>query len=149
MNYDRIEIMVGVFVIAGLLCVGYLTVKLGRMEIIGGNHYKLTAQFENVTGLKPGASVEIAGVQVGQVASIALDQQILAASVQLKIRNQIQLSDDTIASIKTAGLIGDKFVSLSPGGSDNFLTPGDTIVDTESTIDFEKLISQYIFGNVK
>jgi phospholipid/cholesterol/gamma-HCH transport system substrate-binding protein len=119
------------------------------MELIGGNYYHLLARFNSVSGLKAGAQVEISGVQVGQVDDINLDVKQMVAVVDLKIRKNIQLTDDTIASVKTAGLIGDKYIKISPGGSDDILKPGGTIEETESAIDLEELISKYVFGGIK
>ena len=98
--------------------------------------------------LKTGSQVEIAGVQVGQVGSIQFDPKRQMALVQLKIQKNIVLTDDVIASVKTSGLIGDRYIKLTPGGSDVVLKPGDQITDTESAIDFEDLISKYVFGKV-
>ncbi|HEY5998329.1 MAG TPA: outer membrane lipid asymmetry maintenance protein MlaD [bacterium] len=142
------ELGVGVFMLAGLLAVGYLTIRLGRMELFGGDAYTVKARFQNVTGLKSGAAVEIAGVTVGTVAGVEVNPQTFAAVVTLRIRTGIELTDDTIASIKTQGLIGDKFVKLSPGGSGKTLKPGETILDTESAVDLEDLISRYVMGKV-
>lgn len=144
-----IETAVGVFVLIGLICVGYLTIKLGKMELIGDNYYYLQARFQNATGVKKGAQVEIAGVQVGQVDQIALDPKRQVALLRLKIQKGVQLSDDVIASVKTAGLIGDRYIKLSPGGSDSLLKNGDTITETESALDIEELVSKYVFGGVK
>lgn len=144
-----IETAVGVFVLIGLICVGYLTIKLGKMELIGDNYYYLQARFQNATGVKKGAQVEIAGVQVGQVDHIALDPKRQVALLRLKIQKGVQLSDDVIASVKTAGLIGDRYIKLSPGGSDSLLKNGDTITETESALDIEELVSKYVFGGVK
>jgi phospholipid/cholesterol/gamma-HCH transport system substrate-binding protein len=143
-----VELAVGIFVLIGIVCVGYLTIKLGKMEIIGDNYYSLTARFQSVSGLKSGADIEIAGVRVGQVGKINLDLEWQVAMVELKIGKQIQLTDDVIASVKTAGLIGDKYIKLSPGGSEDYLEPGDLIVETESAIDIEELISKYALGDV-
>ena len=148
MKKDSVELGVGIFVLIGILCVGYLTVRLGKMQILGDNYYTLSARFQSVTGLKTGSQVEIAGVQVGQVDSIALDPKEMVAITQLKIRRDVQLTDDVIASVKTAGLIGDKYIKLSPGGSGDILKPGDMITDTESALDIEALISKYAFGDV-
>lgn len=148
-NKTAIESAVGVFVLIGLLCVGYLTIKLGKMELLGDNFYYLQARFQNATGVKKGAQVEIAGVPVGQVDSITLDRQRQMALIKMKIQKGIQVTDDVIASVKTAGLIGDRFIKLSPGGSDKILKSGDTITETESAIDIEALISKYVFGGVK
>jgi phospholipid/cholesterol/gamma-HCH transport system substrate-binding protein len=148
MKRDTLEIWVGFFVFIGILCVGYLTIKLGRMEFFGKDHYIVNARFESVTGLKTGASIEIAGVQVGQVGQISLEPKSNVAMVQLKIRKDISLTDDVIASVKTSGLIGDKYIKLAPGGSDIPLNPGGLITETESSLDIEELISKYVFGHV-
>ncbi|GFM37433.1 outer membrane lipid asymmetry maintenance protein MlaD [Desulfovibrio psychrotolerans] len=142
------ETSVGVFVLICLLCVGYLTVKLGKMEVLGDNTYPLFARFSSVAGLRSGAEVEIAGVPVGKVASISLDNEEALARVVLAIRKDIQLSEDVIASVKTSGLIGDKYIKLTPGGSLDILEPGDEITETESAVDIEELISKYVFGGV-
>ncbi len=149
MKKSSAEMVVGIFVLIGIVCVGYLTIRLGKMELIGGNYYHLRAKFESVSGLKTGAQVEIAGVQVGQVDAINLDVDQMVAMVDLKIRKGIELTDDTIASVKTAGLIGDKYIKISPGGSDEVLKPGGMITETESAIDLEELISKYVFGGIK
>jgi phospholipid/cholesterol/gamma-HCH transport system substrate-binding protein len=148
MRKSSVELSVGVFVLIGILCVGYLTIKLGKMELLGENHYNLVARFDSVTGLRVGASVELAGVPVGKVAAIELDPERLAARVRLKIERQVQLHDDVIASVKTAGLIGDKYIKLTPGGSGTMLEPNDEITETESAVDLEELISKYVFGGV-
>ncbi|MGD9057808.1 MAG: outer membrane lipid asymmetry maintenance protein MlaD [Desulfobacterales bacterium] len=148
MKKGSVELGVGIFVIIGLICVGYLTIQLGQMKLLGDDHYFLNARFLSVSGLKAGAQVEIAGVEVGQVDSISLDLKDNVAMVRLKIRKNIALTDDVIASVKTAGLIGDKYIKLSPGGSDDILEPEDTIIETESALDIEELISKYAFGDV-
>jgi len=148
MENKSIEAAVGIFVILGMICVGYLTIKLGKMQVIGDNTYPLYARFESVSGLKPGAFVEMAGVQVGQVDSITLDNKEKVALVKLKIKKNVTLEDDVIASISTSGLIGDKYVKLTPGGADEQLKPGGTITETESAVDLESLISKYVFGGV-
>ena len=149
MKQSSVELGVGIFVLLGVLCIGYLTLRLGEVQVLGDKHYILTARFKAVTGLKPGAQVEIAGVQVGQVDAITLDRTDLVAMVRLKVREGIVLQDDTIASVKTAGLLGDRFIQLSPGGSDKVLRPGDLIVETEPPLDIESLISKFAFGKVE
>ena len=149
MKKYALETLVGAFVLAGLLCVAYLTVKLGKLEVIGGDNYPVVARFKDVTGLKTGAYVEMSGVRIGRVAKIVLDTKDNAALATLEIQNGIRLTDDTIASIKTSGLIGDKFVKISPGGSDDVLKPGGMIVETESWVDLGDLIGKYVFGGVK
>ncbi len=139
---------VGIFMLIGIACVGYLTIQLGKMQWLGDNFYALDARFKSAAGLKTGSQVEIAGVQVGQVGAIQFDPKRQMALVQLKIQKNIVLTDDVIASVKTSGLIGDRYIKLTPGGSDVVLKPGDQITDTESAIDFEDLISKYVFGKV-
>ena len=148
MKKASIETAVGIFVFIGILCVGYLTVKLGKMELLGKNYYSVQAQFESVAGLKVGASVEMAGVPIGKVEAISLDIERQIARVWMKIQSDVAITDDAIASVKTAGLIGDKYIKLSPGGSDLVLKAGDTIIETESALDLEDLISKYVFGGI-
>lgn len=148
MEKRSVETAVGVFVIIGILCVGYLTVKLGKMELLGDNTYSVFARFQSVSGLKPGADIEMAGVRIGQVDTISLDRETKVALVKMKIQKDISLVDDVIASISTAGLIGDKYVNLSPGASDLVLKPGDMITETESAVNLEELIGKYVFGGV-
>lgn len=149
MENKSIEAAVGIFVILGMICVGYLTIKLGKMQVLGDNTYPIYARFESVGGLNPGAFVEMAGVRVGQVNSISLDNKDKVAVVKFKIKKNVTLSEDVIASISTSGLIGDKYVKLTPGGSDEILKPGGTITETESAVDLESLISKYVFGSVE
>ena len=149
MKKTSLELGVGIFVLIGILCVGYLTIRLGQMELIGDRHYFLNARFLNVAGLKKGAQVVIAGVKVGQVDEISLDPEEQVAIVRLKIMENVVLTDDVIASVKTSGLIGDKYIKLSPGGSDDILENGDLITDTESALDIEELVSKYAFGDLE
>lgn len=143
------ELAVGIFVFIGLLCVSYITVKLGKMELFTHDGYVLYANFTTVNGLKAGASVEIGGVQIGKVSAITLDKTNFEAIVELRITDNVRLTDDVIASIKTSGLIGDKFINLFPGGSSTVLEDGDEITETLAPTDIEELISKYVFGDVK
>ena len=147
MEKAKLEFIVGIFVLVGVVCLGYLSIKLGKLELIGGNVYEVVAQFNTASGLKSGSAVEIAGVEVGRVRSIALNED--RAAVTLAVDDKVKLYTDTIASIKTRGIIGEKFLALSPGGGGDPLKPGDTIRDTESGLDLEELVSQYVHGNVK
>ena len=150
MNNTKLELIVGVFVLVGIAALTYLAVKLGKLEVIGGGkNLEIHAEFDSVAGLKDGATVEIAGVQVGQVKKIGLNGGGERAVVSLSLTPGVKLYGDAIASIKTRGLIGDKYVSLSPGGSQKELPPGGKIRETESGVDFEKAISEFIHGNVK
>lgn len=146
MENTKLELAVGAFVLAGVLCLGYLSIKLGKLEIIGGDLYEVAAQFNSASGLKSGATIEIAGVEVGRVRGITLKED--RAVVTLAIENGVKLYTDTIASIKTRGIIGEKFLSLSPGGGGDPLKPGEVIRDTESGLDLEELVSQYVHGKV-
>jgi phospholipid/cholesterol/gamma-HCH transport system substrate-binding protein len=148
MKRSTLEIGVGVFVVIGIICIGYLSIRLGDMEVFGDKYYQLQAKFQSVSGLRPGTHVEMAGVQIGRVDNVSLDVGQQIAVVTLKIRKDIKLTDDVIASVKTSGLIGDKYIKLSPGGSDTELANGDAITETESSIDMEALISKYVFGKV-
>jgi phospholipid/cholesterol/gamma-HCH transport system substrate-binding protein len=147
MEKAKLEFVVGIFVLVGIVCLGYLSIRLGKLELIGGNVYEVVAQFNTASGLKSGSAVEIAGVEVGRVRSITLNED--RAAVTLAVDNSVKLYTDTIASIKTRGIIGEKFLALSPGGGGDPLKPGDTIRDTESGLDLEELVSQYVHGNVK
>ena len=146
MEKAKLELVVGIFVLAGIACLAYLSIKLGKLELIGGDVYEVEAQFNTATGLKPGASIEIAGVEVGRVKDITLKDD--RAAVLLAVNKSVKLYSDTIASIKTRGIIGEKFMALSPGGGGDPLKPGDTIRDTESGLDLEELVSQYVHGKV-
>ncbi|MEY4703944.1 MAG: putative transporter, periplasmic binding component, ATP-dependent toluene efflux transporter [Nitrospirota bacterium] len=146
MEKAKLEMMVGLFVLVGSLCLGYLSIKLGKLELVGGDVYEVDAQFNTASGLKSGSTVEIAGVEVGRVRGITLKED--RAMVKLAVNNTVKLYTDTIASIKTRGIIGEKFLALSPGGGGDPLKPGDTIRDTESGLDLEELVSQYVHGKV-
>ncbi len=146
MERTKLELIVGVFVLVGAVCLGYLSIKLGKLEVIGGDVYVVQAQFDSASGLKAGSTVEIAGVEVGRVKAIALKED--RATVTLTVHDSVKLYTDTIASIKTRGIIGEKFMALSPGGGGDPLKPGDTIRDTESGLDLEELVSQYVHGKV-
>jgi phospholipid/cholesterol/gamma-HCH transport system substrate-binding protein len=144
-----LETVVGLFVLIGIICLGYLSVKLGKLEIIGGEYYPVVAEFDSVSGLKKGASVEMAGVEVGRVDRISLDGKTGRARVALKMRRDVKLQSDVIASVRTRGIIGDKFIILKPGGSETLIPPGGTLRETESAVDLEELLSKYIHGQVE
>jgi len=149
MNMAKLEMTVGIFMLVGMLCLGYISIKLGKMEIMGGDYYNVSAVFDSVSGLKPGARVEVAGVEVGKVERISLDPKSGDQAVaHLKIKTGINITDDVIASVRTSGIIGDKFIKLKPGGSDKFLTNNGKIRETESAIDIEELVSKFIHGKV-
>ena len=147
MRRVNMETAVGLFLLAGILCLAYLSIRLGKLELIGGDSVPVTARFSSVAGLQAGTDVEIAGVPVGKVDSISIrDYQ---AVVRMRIQRGIGLPDDTIASVKTRGLIGDVYISLSPGASDRMIPPGGIIRDTEAAVDLEGLIGQFVHGSAK
>lgn len=147
MNSKKLELTVGGFVLLGLVAVLYLALQVGGNRW-AGDSYSLHARFLNAGGLNEGSSVQIAGVKVGTVGGITLNQDQMVAMVELKLPAGLVLEDDTIASIKSTGLIGDKYLALNPGGSGIPLEPGDIIVDTESAVDIEDLISRFAFGSI-
>lgn len=150
MNMVKLEMMVGSFMLIGILCLGYVSIKLGKVEFGGGDYYSVSAGFDSVSGLKPGARVEVAGVEVGKVDRIALDEKSGdRALAYLKIKSGVKITDDVIASVRTSGIIGDKFIKLRPGGSDKMLKNNDKIRETESAIDIEELVSKFIHGKVE
>jgi phospholipid/cholesterol/gamma-HCH transport system substrate-binding protein len=137
---------VGVFLLIGIFSLIYISVKLGKLEVLGREGYTLYASFENAGGLKSGASVEIAGVKIGTVGSVQLNNY--QALVGLTITRNVKIQDDAIASIKTAGLLGEKYVEITPGASDRILRNDGSIRETESAIDIQDLIAKYAFGKV-
>lgn len=143
MNKLSIETAVGFFLIIGLLSLAYISIKLGDVELFGTKQYPVKAKFTNVSGLKEGSDVQIAGVKVGKVSKISLDEY--NAMVELLMNPDVKLQDDSIASIRTQGIIGDKYVKISPGGAEEYINPNGVISETESTVDIEELISKYIF----
>ena len=141
-----LEVAVGLFIIAGILCLGYLSIKLGNLEIVGKKGYDVYGVFSNVGGLKVGSSVEIAGVNVGRVTNIALDDY--QAHVILNFSKNLKIQEDAIASVKTRGLIGEKYIEITPGGAEEIIQPGGRIRETMPPIDIEQLISKFVFGKV-
>jgi phospholipid/cholesterol/gamma-HCH transport system substrate-binding protein len=143
------ETVVGIFVVIGLLCIAYMTVKLGNVGFLGENKYSLSARFNTVTGLRVGNPINMLGLEIGRVAGFTMDQENQLAVVKLEINKGIQIYDDAIASIKTEGLIGDKYISIDAGGGGDLLKDGDNITETESPTDIMDLVSKYAFGDVE
>jgi len=141
-----LELGVGVFIIVGILCLGYLSVKLARMDVFGAKGYDVYAVFSDVGGLKEGASVVIAGVEVGRIKRIRMADY--EAKVIMSIHNEVKIQEDAIASVKTRGLIGEKYIQISPGGSEKIVPPGGQIRDTQPVVDLEQLISNFVFGRI-
>ena len=137
------ETLVGIFVIIGLLCIAYMTVKLGNVGFLGENTYSLYAKFSSVTGLRVGNPVNMLGLEIGRVASFKMDQENQVAVVKLEINKDIQIYDDAIASIKTEGLIGDKYINIDAGGGGDLLNNGERTTETESPTDIMELVSKY------
>jgi phospholipid/cholesterol/gamma-HCH transport system substrate-binding protein len=146
MKKANVEIAVGVFVLVGIACLVYLAINLGETELFSRG-YQVSAEFDNISGLKVGAAVEVAGVDVGRVEQITITPGN-RARLLLKITPDLVLKDDTIASIRTKGIIGDKFVKLSMGNSDKVIPRGGRIHDTESAVELEELIAKFIHGKV-
>ncbi len=142
------ETVVGIFVVVGLFAIAYMTVKLGNVGFLGEQSYSLYGKFTSVSGLRVGNPVNMLGLEVGRVESFKMDQENQVAVVEFKINNGIQIYDDAIASIKTEGLIGDKYISIDAGGGGDLLADGDIITDTESPTDIMDLVSKYAFGDV-
>ncbi|TQV86096.1 outer membrane lipid asymmetry maintenance protein MlaD [Exilibacterium tricleocarpae] len=140
-----VEFFVGIFVLMGTAALAYLAVDIAGVSGDADKRYSLVARFDNSSGLKEGAFIEVAGVRVGQVQTIALDYDSFESVVTMVIDKEVSLPEDSIASIRTAGIIGDRFIKLSPGGAEEVLAPGDEIFETESSISIEELVSKYIF----
>ena len=141
-----LELSVGIFVLAGIICLGYLSVKLAKMEVFKGDGYEVYAIFSDIGGLKAGSSVLIAGMEVGRIKSITMEDY--EAKVVITLPREVKLQEDAIAAIKTRGLIGEKFLVIMPGGSEKILSPGDRIRETMPAVDMEDLLSNYVFGKL-
>ena len=146
MVYKTSEIIVGLFVLIGIACLGYLAIKLGKLEVLSDSGYTVYADFPTVAGLKRGDPVEIAGVKVGRVESMGLADD--RARLVLRVDDGIKLQEDVIASVRARGLIGDKFVLVSPGASDKIIPPGGRIRETESPPDIPDLIGKLVGGDL-
>lgn len=146
MKSTYLDLVVGLFLAIGILCLAYLSIGIARKEFFHAGGYLVQAVFSNCSGLRPGSSVMIAGVQIGRVSRITL--QDYEAKVQMMIDSGVALQKDAIASIKTKGLIGEKYVELIPGGADEKIAPGGTIHDTEPAMDIEGLIAKFVHGNL-
>ena len=146
MAYKTSEVVVGLFVLVGIVCLGYLAIKLGKLEVLGDSGYTLYADFPTVAGLKRGDPVEIAGVRVGRVESLSLADD--RARLTLRLEDGVKVQEDAIASVRARGLIGDKFVLISPGGSERIIPAGGRIRETESPPDIPDLIGKLVGGDL-
>ncbi|MGD0169596.1 MAG: outer membrane lipid asymmetry maintenance protein MlaD [Smithella sp.] len=149
MKKYKVETIVGIFVFLGLICIGYMTVKLGKVSFFQDEYYPIIAKFIAVTGLRAGNPVDIMGIEIGRVEKITMDQENQKAVVEIKIKKGVKIYDDAIASIKTEGLMGDQYISIDPGGSGTLLGPHGTITETQAPVDILGLIGKYAFGDVK
>ena len=146
MRRSTLDVAVGIFVLVGMLALGWLSIKLGRVELFSGAGYTITADFPTVGGLKTGSTVEIAGVEIGRVDGITLSDY--QARVIMSIKTNVKLQEDSIASIKTRGLIGEKYIRINPGGSEKIIGANGRITEVEPPVDIEELLSKYVFGKV-
>ena len=143
--YTKLELSVGAFVLFGVVALAYLSLTLGDLSLTHNARYLVKARFASVAGLKSGDPVKVAGVTVGAVGELRLVDY--TAEAELQIDEGVRLPKDTIASIQSAGLLGDSFVALSPGADERDLQAGDSIVRTESALSLTDLISKYAFGS--
>ncbi len=145
---NKLETSVGVFLVIGFLSFVLLALQLGDIPLLrSSSTYIIEAEFDNVSGLKKGSKVQIAGVAVGDVADIYLREDY--AVVELRLKQGLEVPIDSIASVRTIGIIGDKFVQISLGGDEEYLNAGGVLTDTESTVDIESLISKFAFGSAE
>jgi phospholipid/cholesterol/gamma-HCH transport system substrate-binding protein len=149
MRNSYLDIFVGIFLILGFLALGWLALQLGEVPwLTGSKSYMIYAEFGNISGVKSGADVQIAGVKIGTVRDLSLDEDAYA-KVAMQINKEVKIPVDSIASVKSKGIIGDKFIQISLGGDEEHFKEGDVITDTESAVDLESLISKFAFGQVK
>lgn len=149
MNSRRLETVVGAFVLLGLIAVATLALKIGAGSFVRGDTMLVHARFANASGVNPGSQVVISGVAVGRVDGIRLNPADFSAIVDLRVRRDLELATDSLVSVKTSGLIGDKFLAIRPGVDDELIAPGGTFFETESTVDIESLISRFAFGSME
>ncbi len=141
-----LDLWVGLFVVAGIAALVVLAFKVGNMSSMGGGEtYSITANFDNIGGLKPRAAIKSAGVVVGRVTAISFNNDRFTAKVTMAIEKNYQFPKDTTASILTSGLLGEQYIGLEGGGDDQMLKAGDNIRLTQSAVVLEKLISQFLF----
>lgn len=147
MTKRNMEVMVGLFVLSGMLGLLFLALKAANLgDFTAGSTYSVSARFDNVGGLKPRAPVRSAGVTVGRVASISLDRESFQGVVRMEVEQRFHFPKDTSAKILTSGLLGDQYVGLEPGGDDQNLVAGDVIRMTQSAVVLENLIGQFLFN---
>jgi len=143
--YKRIEITVGIFVFLGLLAISWTAIKIGQIGGIGASGYTLSATFDDVGGVRHGSDIMLAGVVIGRVDAVQLEGNE-KATLTLRINDGIQITEDAFASVRTKGIIGDRYIRITQGMEDTMLESGAEIEETESAINIEDLISKYIFS---
>lgn len=149
MKNNSLEITVGLFMLLGFGAFIYLALQLGEVPFLtSSSTYVIQAEFDNVSGVKKGAAVQVAGVGVGEVVEVALGENQVAL-LTLRIDKTLKVPTDSMASVKSQGIIGDKYIQISLGGDEEIFAPGDLIVDTESSLDIESLVSKFAFGSAK
>ena len=144
-HYRRVEIIVGAFVLAGIVAIAGMALQLGKVGGLGEQGYILTATFDDVGGVREGSDVMLAGVVIGRVKQVSLIESD-KAELTMQINDGVELTTDAIASIRTKGIIGERFVRINQGADEESLQPGDAFDDTESAINIEDLVSKYIFS---
>lgn len=147
MKRENLEIAVGIFVLIGIISLGYLSFKLGKIDLFSTGYYNLYAEFDKVGGIKKGSVVEIAGVPVGSVEKVTINEKYQAI-VEIRINSSIKIPEDSTASVRTKGLIGEKYIQITPGGAEKYLAQGGKIRETESSVDIEEVLSKYVFGKI-
>ncbi|MHB1187485.1 outer membrane lipid asymmetry maintenance protein MlaD [Thiobacillus sp.] len=150
MNKTVLDLWVGLFVIAGIAALLFLTLKVGSMSAVNAsNSYEVVARFDNIGGLKPRAPVKSAGVVVGRVADIRFDNETYEAVVTLLLDKRYAFPKDTSAAIMTSGLLGEQYIGLEAGGDSVLLKDKDRILLTQSAVVLENLIGQFIYGKAQ
>lgn len=150
MGKKSIEILVGVFVLLGMAGLVFLALKAANLGSIGtGDSYTLTANFDNIGGLKVRAPVRAAGVTVGRVTKITLDNKLYQGVVTMEVERGYRFPTDTAAKILTSGLLGDQYIGLDAGGADKELEPGSHVAQTQSAVVLESLIGQFLSGKAE
>ncbi|MHC8441333.1 MAG: outer membrane lipid asymmetry maintenance protein MlaD [Candidatus Eutrophobiaceae bacterium] len=142
---SNLELLVGFFILSGIIAISVLTFHMGNVSLFDTNQYTVNARFVSVSGLNEGAWVEMAGVRIGRVNSIEYEPENYQALLKLNLEKTVRVPEDSIASVRTSGIIGDKFVKITPGGAEDYLENDMEIFDTEPSISLEELISKYIF----
>jgi len=145
-EYKKIEMIVGAFVLVGIISISWMAVKLGQIGGLGASGYAVEAVFDDAGGMRSGSDVMMAGVVIGRVGNVVINEDS-DAKLTLMIDNEIVLTSDAIASVRTKGIIGERYIRISQGGDDEMLQAGDEIEETESAINIEDLVSKYIFSS--